>query len=46
MVVLFASCGNNFKYFGNNYPEITFAKKYFRKADIEKYYGGHRKIIL
>jgi len=36
LTMVLTSCGNQFKYFGNDYPETYDAKIYFREADINQ----------
>lgn len=35
VIITLTSCGNQFKYFGNDFPETDNAKIYFREVDIE-----------
>ena len=34
--LMLSGCANKFKYFGNDYPETSGAKIFFREADIDK----------
>ena len=36
LLILFGSCANKFKYFGNTYPETDEARIFFREQDIDK----------
>ena len=36
LTLLFSSFGNQFKYFGNDYPESNVPSIYFREADIKQ----------
>lgn len=38
LLILFAGCANNFKYFGNSYAPTQNAKIFFRESDIDKPY--------
>ncbi len=44
VLLVFSSCSNKYKYFGNTYPPTQNAKIYFREADIDKPYEVIGKI--